>query len=403
MKRAGHTVRILEQCHGERKSQGTGLGLGPSAREFLELYDGQNTTLSHSTTSLSILNNKNEVRSLVTGRRDLTSWDAVYYRLRLLFDGFTSQYSPGTLKETSANEFVTYESQKRVTAIRRPDGPGAPITLTIHDMESQEVELVDTEFVLGADGSNSVVRTLYMPRLQRHYAGYVMWRGLVPENEASIDTRRLVESSVIAHKTSERSSCIMYMIPGINGSLKLGERFINFIWYTNETTQEVAEIMRDDINGRSHHGFVPKGYVRHDIWFSRLEKAKHLPLPESFLEVATKIREPSVQMITDYCSSRAAFENGRVLLVGDAISQFRPHAALGVSQAAFHALAVKDYLSGRISWQQWERKVLRYSHLHWCMNIWWGDFFQKNLIVALLSAFRYWGWNFTYKLLAWWN
>lgn len=345
----------------------------------------------------------NAVRHLATGRRDLTSWDAVFYRLRYALDGHISPFCTEPPDSSESGSSVSYETYKQVLEVRRTDDFDAPIALTVQDTKSHKLEHIQADFVIGADGPNSLIRALYLPEVKRQYAGYVMWRGLVPENEVSSATRALFESSVIAHKTLRYSSCVMYMIPGANGSLRPGERLLNFIWYTNEMEDDLEMLMTDSVDGHPHRSFVPPGRIRDDVWASRLREAEQLPLPGPFLEVAMAIKRPSLQVITDYCSPRAAFEGGRVLLIGDAVSQFRPHAALGVSQAAFHADAVQEYLGGGISWQQWERRVVRRSHLHWCLNAWWGDFYQKSLVRALPAALRYWTFNCLDCLVSWWN
>lgn len=402
LKHAGHAVRILEQHGNDRESQATGLGLGPSAQTFLQHHDRIGDCFSHTVTSLKILGLDGTVRHLATGRRDITSWDAFYYRLRSLFDGYISPYYPVAPETSETDGLVTYDTHKKVVNISRSDTLDAPIDLSIVGSKPQELEHFRADVVIGADGPNSCVRDKYMSNVRRQYVGYIMWRGLVPENEVTLETRELFESAIIVHKSGQQH-CIMYMIPGTNGSLERGERFLNFMWYTNESPEDLDKIMVDSLDGHLHHNFVPQGRVRDDIWTSRLQAAQELPLPGPFLDVATKIKKPSIQVVTDFCSMHAAFEDGRVLLIGDALSQFRPHAALGVSQAAFHATAVADYLSGKLSLQQWEGRVVRQSYLHWSLNAWWGSFYQKSLVAALPSALRYWVYNGLYQLTSWWK
>src|SRR3569833_1966651 len=83
----------------------------------------------------------------------------------------------------------------------------------------------------GGDGPSSFVRSLYLPAAQRQYVGYIAWRGTVPESEASAATRAIFHRSVTVHMMKQHH-CIMYMIPGPNGSLEPGERLLNFLWYT---------------------------------------------------------------------------------------------------------------------------------------------------------------------------
>lgn len=149
-----------------------------------------------------------------------------------------------------------------------------------------------------------------------------------------------------------RHHCIIYTIPGANGSLEPGNRLLNFLWYTNESEESLQEILIDSIDGYRHHNIVPAGHVREDIWNAQLMRAKMALLPVAFYEVMSKIQRPFIQVITDFCSTKAAFEDGKVLLVGDAVSLFRPHIAFSGTQAAYHALRVEQYLDGKITLQE---------------------------------------------------
>jgi len=187
-----------------------------------------------------------------------------------------------------------------------------------------------------------------------------------------------------------RYHCIVYMIPGINGSLEVGERLINFLWYTNESAEALNEIMKDGIDGHHHHNIVPSEHVRKDLWAAKIKSARAISLPGPFLEIFTKIQRLFIQVITDFCAPRGAFEEGRVLLVGDALGLFRPHTAFSGTKAAFYASRIEDYVNGKITLQDWEDKVLQYSRLHWWQSIWYGDFYQYHMARALLSAASYW-------------
>ncbi|KAI3390289.1 hypothetical protein diail_10495, partial [Diaporthe ilicicola] len=301
--------------------------------------------------SLTVLGRDGTVRHFPTGRRDLTSWDALFYRLRSLYDGYTSTYYPTPAAACGTDGAVTYSTYNQLLSIAPA---GDRIGMQIRDCRSGASEFIEADVVIGADGPNSCVRLTYQPQIRRQYAGYVIWHGLVAETEITSEALSMIGTSVVTHRVKQQH-LVLYSIPGLNGSLKPGERFLNFAWYTNESREGLGEIMVD-ADGHGHRFFVPKGRVRECVWKDRLLRAEQLPLPEPFKEVASKIREPFIQMITDYCASRAAFENGKVLLIGDALSQFRPHAALSVAQAAAHATAVEDYLGGRISLRDWEAR-----------------------------------------------
>lgn len=402
LKHAGHTVQILEQHGNDRDSHQSGLGLGPSGHDFLKRHDRHDhQPFSHVVTGLTILGRHGTVRHFPTGRRDITSWDALFYRLRSLYDGYSSPFYTTAPGAYDTDGFVTYDVYKQLLSITPV---GSRMRMAVRDQRSGTCESIEADLVVGADGPNSLVRLTYQPHVRRQYAGYVIWHGLIPEKEVSTETLARVGTSVITHQVrTERQHLVLYLIPGVNGSLTPGERFLNFAWYTNETTEDLKGIMVDSVDGHRHRYFVPKGHVRENIWKARLVRAEELALPEPFMEIASRIQEPFIQVITDYVSPRAAFEDGKVLLIGDALSQFRPHAALGVAQAASHVTALEDYVSGKISFRDWEAEVLRRSYLGWSLNVWWGDYYQKGLVRALPAAFRYWLYSGLCRFISWWS
>ncbi len=52
-------------------------------------------------------------------------------------------------------------------------------------------------FILMTSRPSSTIRTLLQPDVERKYAGYVAWRGTLPENEAS----NLLKETFVDHFT----------------------------------------------------------------------------------------------------------------------------------------------------------------------------------------------------------
>jgi 2-polyprenyl-6-methoxyphenol hydroxylase-like FAD-dependent oxidoreductase len=386
---AGHNVTIVEKFGDERQSHMAGVCLGPDALVYLAAHDRLSSNFTHQSLRVQALQPDETLKIFVNGIRMITSWDTYYYRLRACFDRYTSSYYPSSPLPFRTDGSSSYICHKQVLEVK-PDQEGeGSLILSILDRKTQEIERRRADLVIGADGPDSLIRSIYQPEVKRQYVGYIAWRGTVPEREVSIETRKIFKRSVTVHMM-HRNHCIMYTIPGSNGCLEAGERFLNFLWYTNQSPEELEEILKDAIDGHVHHNIVPSGHVREDIWSAQITRAQKEPLPCSFLEVMGKIRSPFIQVITEFCSPRAAFENGRVLLVGDALSLFRPHTAFSGTQAAFHASRVEEYIRGEISVSEWEEKVSRYSRLHWSQSVWWGDFYQVHPLAALLSGLKYW-------------
>ena len=113
-------------------------------------------------------------------------------------------------------------------------------------------------------------------------------------------------------------------------------------------------------------------------------------LPEPFKEVMSNIAHPFIQVITDYHSPRASFGDGRVLLVGDALTLLRPHVAFSTNQAAFDCRCAESLMKGEITAAGWENQVVRFGHLHWRRSIWFGKWFQSPLYISVFAGIQYW-------------
>ena len=123
-----------------------------------------------------------------------------------------------------------------------------------------------------------------------------------------------------------------YLMPGEHGSLDPGSRLVNWVWYTDcpADSSRYAENLTD-ISGHQHRNFVPLGKMRPSVWEAQLQLAS-TSLSAPMLEVVRKTTNPAISVIHDYASPRAVFMDGRVLLVGDALALFRPHAALSFTK-----------------------------------------------------------------------
>jgi 2-polyprenyl-6-methoxyphenol hydroxylase-like FAD-dependent oxidoreductase len=400
LKHAGHNVRILEQDNNERESHMAGVCLGRDAKDFLAKHDRVDEPFSHESKQVQVLKQDGKAHVFYNARRDLTSWDTLYFRLRANFDAYPSTYYPNPPSVHDGHGTAMYQPRTRVLHIARSK---EKVDLTIEERDTKTITTLTPDLVIAADGPNSSIRATYLPRSLRQYAGYIAWRGTVLESNVSAETRALFDAHATVTMMS-RHHCIMYSIPGEKGTLAPGQRLLNFLWYTNETPEALAAIMTDALDDTHvHHHLVPAGHVRADIWAAQVRKAERTPLAAPFLEVVHAIRRPFIQVITDFCADQAVFEDGRILMVGDAVSLYRPHTAFSCTQAAFHALNLEDYVNGKISLERWNERVLRYGRLQWLQSAWWGDFYQRPLLLALGAMAKYWmysGWD---RLVSWWH
>lgn len=152
-----------------------------------------------------------------------------------------------------------------------------------------------------------------------------------------------------------------YVIPGKLGSLDVGKRLINWVWYNNypEGSKEYAELMTDKW-GKMHRFTLPIGGMRDDLCAQQKAYATKA-LPPQFAELVNKAEHPFAQAITDVLSSQVSYFGGKVILIGDAVSGFRPHTAASTSQAALHAMLLDSVFRGEMGLEEWESTVLNYA------------------------------------------
>ena len=285
----------------------------------------------------------------------MTSWDLLYYVLRANFDGVKSAYCdvPGP-QEGEGKAMYSYGCiVKNVT--KQNEG----IELEYEDNQGK-IETTMADLVIGADGPSSKIRGLFMPDVKREYTGYVAWRGTVPEKSASPAAKEAFVGK-FAFFHAEGVQILAYTIPGENGSLEVGRRLINWVWYCNylADSDEYTELMTDS-EGQQHHFTLPVGKIRNETLQQQRKYARDI-LPPQFAEIICETEQPFVQAITDVLSPRNVFLDGKVMLLGDAVAGFRPHTAASTSQAAFHAQVLDDLMRGRIRLEDWERVTMDYA------------------------------------------
>lgn len=193
------------------------------------------------------------------------------------------------------------------------------------------------DLLVCADGASSTGRALLLPDVKPVYAGYVGWRGTVPECEVTTATRQALDAAITYH-LMPNSHILAYPIPAADGSVAVGRRLINFVWYRNVPEGPSLEELLIDRDGTRRDISVPPGAVQQRFIDQMREAAAGLPKP--FHEVVMKTTEPFIQPILDIQVPRMAF--GRVCLIGDAAFTARPHAAAGTAKAAADAWALAD-------------------------------------------------------------
>ncbi|MEM7522902.1 MAG: FAD binding domain-containing protein [Pseudomonadota bacterium] len=316
LRRAGWSVDIYERSAHDLDSRGGGVVL---QREVVEAFrragvDTTNVDLGVRSRHRIVYRRDGSVRSKQTAPQTQTSWSLIYTTLRDAFDG-------GYHQGKSLQKIEEDADAKTVTA-RFADGAVAT-----------------GDLLIGADGNGSTVRRLLWPGVEPSYAGYLAWRGLVPEDAMSPEAREGLHGD-FGFANTTGSHILGYLVPGENADTRPGHRLYNYVWYRVADPEMLAEIMTDR-DGRQRAFSMPEGKLA-ERWKAHVHAEAEKLLPTPFRSVVQATEEPFAQAIRDLTVERMV--KGRVALLGDAAFVPRPHTAASTSKAAANAIALGDAL-----------------------------------------------------------
>ncbi|MEW6645102.1 MAG: FAD binding domain-containing protein [Pseudomonadota bacterium] len=317
LRRIGWDVDIFERSPHDLDSRGGGIVLQPEVVEVLRRagVDIQAIDLGVQSTNRTVLRPDGSIQSKHLAPQTQTSWSLIYTTLK---DAFGHQ---------------TYHQAKTLVSVDQ-DPQTQTVTARFDDGSRETGDLL-----IGADGGNSVVRQQFWPAMRPAYAGYVAWRGLIPENAMPPATREVLHGD-FGFANNKQSHILGYLVPGEHNDIRPGHRLYNWVWYRVVDEGVLAEIMTDR-NGRARGYAIPEGLLA-DRWIAHLHRDADNLLPLPFREVVAVTAHPFAQAIRDLASDHMVA--GRVAIIGDAAAIPRPHTAASTSKAAANALALVQEL-----------------------------------------------------------
>ena len=228
-----------------------------------------------------------------------------------------------------------YRTRQQVIALAQSHDD--KVTLSFADGKRAAFDLV-----VCADGYASLGRQTLFPDIALNYAGYVLWRGHIPEAALSASPPLEVGIRCVGY---DGGHGIFYFVPGANDSVALGERLVNWGVYVAVPPQALAAFMTDK-TGHVHQGSLPPGMMPLATEH-RLKDQLSRVMPEFYAEILT--RSPDTFAYAIYDCEVPAYRRGRICLIGDAGAFARPHSGAGALKGINDAIALGEALNGKLA------------------------------------------------------
>ena len=316
LRQAGWEAIVLERAGSDLAGRGTGIGthaeqLAIMRRLGLAVDEGIGVRISERL----CLGADGSVVARLPFDKIMTSWAKLYHLLRAAVPD--ESYRHGMTLE------AVEQSDHGVTGIFA-DGTR-----------------IAGDILVGADGLRSTVREACFDTPPPRYAGYVAWRGLIPEQQVPAIARADLLDRFGFFLTA-REQILSYPVPGAEDDHRPGRRGFNWVWYHPVHETRTLPDLCTDAAGRTHALGIPPPLIRPAVLADFRAEAEAILAPQ-YAAVVRATPLPFFQPVTDLDSPRIVA--GRVALIGDAAFVARPHVAAGVAKAALNAAWLADALA----------------------------------------------------------
>ena len=259
---------------------------------------------------------------ILSGVRQAASWYAVHGWLR---------------RQAARRPEITLMDGMKVSEVSQDDECATVLTT--------EGKRIDAAVVVGADGYQSVVRRAINPdAAYGQHAGYVLWRGLIREDDLPPDTPWPPSEGGFRAMTASGYCLSAFPVAGMDGSLMPGKRLINFVWYDRTRTALFKE-WRCLSDAGHVTGYLAKENVPASVR-DELEIEARSIWPEPWLSIvlhALQKREVFGTPVAEYWPERLC--RRRLAIIGDAAHVVSPVTGEGFRAGALDAEALAECLS----------------------------------------------------------
>lgn len=188
LKSLGRKVVVLEsRDDSELRAEAAGLSLGPNAQKLLNKYLEIDDSFAIRTPGSQILSPTGSIVAEIPSTFSVTTctWSLVFERLRAKF-----------LEPGAHGSACLYMAGSRVTRLEDTSQDGL-VRAVYMGMNAKAELKIEAPLVIAADGSRSTIRLLLRPAIHAAYAGYVAWRGSIPEEHTPITLNGALEGKLL--------------------------------------------------------------------------------------------------------------------------------------------------------------------------------------------------------------
>ncbi len=348
----GCDVDIYERSSEALQDRGAGIILLPHTHRYFDEYSPLDTKeVSIAPYWWTFLDPRGRVLSRKPLGSLISSWNTIYR-------GLLSDFGDDR-----------YHLRKEVTGFTQTEDK---VRVTFADGAETRADML-----VAADGINSLARSVLNPAVSPSYVGYVAWRGTFPESELTPAARHEMANAMV-YCLMPSGHALAYAIPSREGSLKVGERLMNLVWYYNCPEGPPLDDLLTDREGERRSATVPPGLVRSEF-LSRVRAEAREHMAPVVREVVDGSDDLFIQVIFDVSSERMA--RGRVCVIGDAAFSARPHAAAGTAKACDDAFALRDAMAAAggdvtAALRNWEPGRLEVGRNLIARSRWIGESYQ---------------------------
>jgi 2-polyprenyl-6-methoxyphenol hydroxylase-like FAD-dependent oxidoreductase len=194
LKSQGYNAHVLERsAPAALESEAAGIRVGPEVHSFMERYiPDYPRDYEITANAVEIVDADGKIELSIPPKDPLrltlrlTTWKTVY-----------DMFKDALLDNKGDGPSATYQTRLYVYDVKENDGQ---MIFRYRDLNTSSSTTLEADLVIAADSAHSTIRNRVLPGIVPKYAGYVSWRGSVPEHALSATTREALRDRSVIHR-----------------------------------------------------------------------------------------------------------------------------------------------------------------------------------------------------------